>query len=668
MVTEARDRGGIEGLEAMAGLIGQTGLKTAIQYVERVDLMEAQKCVLVSPDGRGWCLIVPSFLDGDRQIIPFGYVVSDAGQFKSYSGRLILIEQKAAASEVGTEHMKYGHRLDWFWAPVVKYWRGFSEVIIATLFINLLALAIPLYTLNVYDRVVINFSQDTLIVLTSGVIFALLFDFLFKTIRSYVLERVAEDVGKKYDFALMERFLNLKGAGNLLSIGEQASVFRELQGIREFYTSRLAPAFADLPFSLLFIFIIYLLSPPLALVPICVSVLVVLANWAVHIPVKRLTEQYFVSNQTKTSALIELLGGIQTLKIFNAKGDGLFRWLSVTGQTARATRLNHFLMSMVGNFSMLLSQSGHVLVIFFGVYQIQQGNLTIGGLIACTILASRAMAPVINVSSNIARIRQCNDVLQAIDNVYKLPSEEDEDSGKAEKGPFDGNIGLLDVSFIYQSQERPALENITLEIPAKQKIGMIGKTAAGKSTLARLIAGILTPGSGEITLDGYQYSAIPVSELRRTVAYVPQEPYIFRGTIKRNIILGRHNVTDEDFERAVRLSGLDIVTEQTGQGFDMEVGENGDRLSGGQRQAISLARALVSDPAVIVFDEPTTGMDSALEQRVKTELAEYIQSKTFIMITHRTPLLSLVDRIVFLDKGRIVADGPRDEILAKLSA
>lgn len=583
-----------------------------------------------------------------------------------YSGDILYIKASPTETVLDIEHMNAKHALDWFWSPIVTYWSRYSEVLISSFFMNVLVLATPIYTLNVYDRVVVHFVEETLLVLTLGVLTAIFFDFIFRTIRTYLLERIAEDIGARYDFDLMHRLMRIKTSQLHISIGELANLFRELQGIRDFYSSRLVPTLVDLPFILLFFFVIYLLAPPLVIVPITASAVIIVMNLLIHIPVKLMTQEYFSSIQSKSALLIETLAGLGTIKMFNAVGSRLLKWDVDVKRAARITRHTNFSMSLISNISLFVSQFAHVFLVFYGVYQIQEGNLTVGGLISASIISGRAIAPVMNLSGLLARLKQTNDVLKAIDNVYKIPYEDENEARKSPKGPYKGNLQIRNVSFQYAGQNKPALREVSLDIKAGDRIALIGKTAAGKTTLAKIIGGFLEPGAGNLILDNIEYEAIPGSELRRSIAYVPQDPFFFNGTIRHNILLGRENISDELLDEAIRVSGLDIVMQQTAKGLDSDVGQLGSHLSGGQKQAISLARAIVTDPQILIFDEPTTGMDSALEQRVKSELAKYLKKRTFIMITHRTTLLALVNRIVMLDNSIVIADGPTQEVLAKL--
>lgn len=587
---------------------------------------------------------------------------------KSYDGVAILFFPRETQTSLDLDNMKVGHVIDWFWQPIMSFWGKYAEVILCSLFINLLALAVPLFTMNVYDRVVINFAQETLVVLTIGVVIALCFDMFFKIMRSYILERIASRISVRHDYDLMERLMHIKDVDIGLSVGEKTNLFRELQGLREFYAARLVPTMVDIPFFILFVLVIYVISPALAIIPVVAAAVIFIINMAAQMPVNRTTEEHFTVMQSKSTALVELLGGITTTKILNAAGYKLMQWNITSENASEAAFNNNFIGASVANLTYLAGQIAYVCVIFMGVYQIQDGGLTVGGLIACTIIYSRAIGPVSNFSSVIIKLKQSRDVLETIDKIFQLPHEDIKSRRKGSKGPFKGKILIEDLSYQYPGQTRVALYKNNLQIEPGEHIAIIGQTGAGKTTLSKIVAGLISPQEGNIFLDGYVYSAIAESELHRSVGYVPQDPFFFNGTIRENILMGQHMASDDALlNQVVQFSGLDLVMQQTGEGLDMDVGEQGKKLSGGQKQAISLARAMIRNPQLLVFDEPTTGMDNALEARVKASLTEFIKNKTFIMVTHRTSLLPLVDRIILMDRGKIVADGPRDEIIQKLS-
>ncbi len=623
-------------------------------------------CLVQLADG-SFRVHFPQKTHGGKIYKPAEGMVEERIEDLDFGGQIHIMTPKKAKTDMSVSHMIRGHAIDWFWQPIVSYWPRYAEIILCSLFINLFIVALPLFTMNVYDRVVPNYATSTLIALTAGISLALIFDFFFKAARSYILDRVAARVGAQYDFELMERLLHVKTQEIKLTLGEKVNIFRELQGIRDFYASRLAPTIVDLPFLFLFLAIIFMISPVLVLVPVIGSGIIFIMNFILQIPNNRATEQYFASMQSKSTVLVETLSGLETFRMFNAVGSRLFRWNIAATRAAEAARYNLFIRGNISNFSMTMLHFVHVFVVFLGVFEIQAGNLTVGGLISCTILSGRAIAPVMGLSNVIANLRQSLDVLKTIDKMFQLPHEQDIIAHTSPKGPFQGKVELRGVTYQYAAQTRSAVADASFLIEPGHRVGFIGRTGAGKSTTAKLISGFLEPQSGEILIDDFSLNSISPTELRRTIGIVPQKSFFFDGTIRENVLVGREDVDKKAFDRAVELSGLDIVMKQTGQGLDMNVGENGERLSGGQQQSISLARAFVRDPKILIFDEPTSGMDSVIEGRVREALNEFLKDRTFLMVTHRTTLLSLVDSLIFMDNGRVALQGPRDDVLKKLS-
>lgn len=587
---------------------------------------------------------------------------------KNYAGYVITVSPRHGGSAMDTTHMGRGHAVDWFWQPIKDYWPNYMEIILCTLFINLFVIALPLYTLNVYDRVIPNFSESTLFALSTGICIALCFDFMFKITRSFILQHIAARIGPQYDFDLMERFMLLDPGKVPFSVGEKTSLFHQLQGLKDFYAIQIAPMFVDLPFFFLFMAVIYMINPALVVVPLTAAALMFAINMAAQIPINRATEKYFSAVQNKSSLMVETLAGAQTFRMFNAVGNRLYRWNLSSTRVAERSRHTQGVMSTVQSLSQLIMHGVHIFVVFLGVYQIQNGDLTIGGLIACSIIAGRSMGPIVGLSGILGRLSEMKDILTTIDKVYQIPFEGDNQTHKDPKGPFKGQVVLRNVSFTYPGQKRPALYGINLNVSAGDRMAFIGRSGAGKSTLSKVIGGLLEPQAGDVFLDDYAYDVVPSTELRRTIGFVPQDPFFVEGTIKENILLGREDISSERFEKAVHMSGLEKIMQQTGYGVDKEVGEDGGMLSGGQRQAVALARALVRDYKVLILDEPVSGIDKGIEEYVKRGINEYLEDgRTFIMITHRTSLLSLVNRLVMLDMGRMIADGPRDEVLKHIS-
>lgn len=583
------------------------------------------------------------------------------------TGRVIVLMPKRAETATATEHMEASRPIDWFWQPILKFTPNFLEVVLCTLFINLLVIALPLFTLNVYDAVVPNLAMSTLTVLALGVGIAIVFDVLLKSARTSTLERIAARTSVQFDSSLMQRLLGIQEEKMHLSVGERCNLFRELQGLRDFYATRLVPALVDFPFFLLFVFVIYLISPVLTLVPIGIAVAILVLNSLVQIPVKRSTRSLFSSNQEKSSMMVELLGGSIALKQLNATGSCLNRWNISTEQAAEASRQNQRWISFGQHGSLGLMQLNHVLIVVVGVYQIQSGSLTVGGLVASTILASRTIAPILNLHSVVARWTQSRDCLKTIDDMFARPVDRSESRvlpGKALRG----SIEVSDFSYRYPDQSGTAVKSVNLSIRAGEHLCLIGPSGAGKSTLARAIAGALVAEHGRISIDSYDYTALTAARLRSSIALIPQHPFFMAGTVRENVLLGIPHCSEERLEKAASLSGLDQVLAGSGSGLDTEIGENGRFLSGGQKQAISIARAILRDSRVLVFDEPTNGLDSALERHFMDTMKTFTRNRTLIMVTHRMSLVSLVDRVVVMDKGVIVADDSRETVMQRFSA
>ncbi|MEM9743353.1 MAG: ATP-binding cassette domain-containing protein [Pseudomonadota bacterium] len=584
----------------------------------------------------------------------------------------LIVRPRRERHAASTDHMLQERGIDWFWRPLASFWPRFAEVFVCSILINLFVLLLPLFTLNVYDQVIPNFAEETLIVLCVGIGIALLFDLALKSIRSYVLEMVAARVGATFDGELMGQMLSVRPEQLTLSIGERLSLFRELQGIREFYAAKLVPTVVDLPFFVLFIAVIYVISPTLAVVPVAVALLVLATSALIQLPINRATASQFAALQHKSSALLETLAQAPTIRSHNAVGHRRFRWNSIADASAQSARYSQFLFATSQNLALTFVHAVHVLIVLVGVYQIQEGVLTIGGLIACTILAGRAMAPIVNVGGVVARWRQSRDVLKSIDAVFDLPREpgaEDQDSGAQDLST--PCLVTRHLSYSYPGASRPALDDVSLSINAGEHIALIGPSGAGKSTLAGLLGGVLTQYTGTLHIAGVDRLKIAPAALRDAVAFVPQQPQLISGTIRDNITLGLDVVEPAALAEACHVSALNDLLTDTELGLDTPVGgdRGGDRggLSGGQLQAVCLARAIVRDPRVIIFDEPATGLDAAVEQQVRSRLQSYLKGRTLIMITHRTSLLALVERLVLLERGRVVADGPKADVLARFT-
>jgi len=616
-----------------------------------------------------FAVVMPGVNGGHDLVLPgqAPILLTDEHLDSWVGGRVIVLMPKQGATATETEHMNKDRSIDWFWHPILKYTPNFGEVVVCTVFINLLVVALPLFTLNVYDAVVPNLAMSTLTVLALGVGIAIVFDVVLKTARTSILERIAARTGVQFDSTLMQRMLGVREEQMQLSVGERCNLFRELQGLRDFYATKLVPALVDFPFFLLFLLVIYMISPALTFVPLGIATTILLLNAIVQIPVKRSTKALFSSMQEKSSMMVEMLSGSVAIKQLNATGASLNSWNITSEQAAEAARKSQRWVSFGQHGSLGLMQLNHVLIVVVGVYQIQAGSLTIGGLVAATILASRTIAPIMNLHSVIARWTQSRDCLKTIDKLFTC--DVDRTDSKVSPGQaLKGDIDVRGLSYTYPEQSKPAIRQINLNIKAGENLCLIGPSGAGKSTLARAIAGALTPTEGQVCIDGYDYQAMTSARIRDSIALIPQNPFFIAGTVRDNLLMGIKHCTDEQIAKATELGGVDLVLANSGSGLDTEVGENGRNLSGGQKQAISIARAILRDTRVLVFDEPTTGLDSALENHFMKTMKSFARDRTLIMVTHKMSLVSLVDRVVLMDKGLVMADDETSAVMKRLSA
>lgn len=554
--------------------------------------------------------------------------------------------------------------MSWFIEPIKASYKAYIEVGILSFFINIFALALPLFTMNVYNRIIPNFATDTLYVLGGGVMIIFFFEIALKMARVYILDNTGKKIGIHLEEILLERMLGVKTQYDKLLSGTKANLFKELAQIKEFFTSRTLVQILDLPFFFIAVFVIYLISPTIALIPLIAGIIMIAFNLLMQIPLATLAHEQFKKAQTKHGYLVETIQGRDAIKLVNGHTHRLFTWNRVVAFYETIGEKLQLLHHMTANSSYTIIQFVTLLVVGVGVFEIQLKELNVGGLIAVTILSSRAMVPIVNISGVLLNYKKMKDSLASINEFWHLPREVDENT-QLGLGILKGEIEFKDVTYFYQRSNYSSLDKVNLKIRAGEKVGIIGQTGAGKSTLMRLIAMLDTPTHGNIYLDGISTQTLHPVEVRQNIGVMPQNPFMFAGTLAENIALSR-TISKEEISKLVHLTGLEELIKKGGVGDSLEIGENGDNLSTGQKHLVALARALVNDPNILILDEPTTGLDIGLENSVIERLSSIVEDKTLILITHRFSALKLVDRVIVVNEGRIVADGPRDAILQKL--
>lgn len=627
-------------------------------------------CVLLLKGNKA-CILLDIINDNEAEVI---FPETGVGAIRLGLEELYLIYE--GMSIFAKPLYKYDHRsMDikinrpkaWFWGTLIQFWPIYSQVALAALLVNLFAMATPLFTMNVYDRVVPNNAMETLWVLALGIFLIFGFDFILRMLRVYFVDVAGKNADIILASRIFEKVMGIKMATRPDSAGSFANQLREFETLREFFSSATLVVLVDIPFVFIFIGLIYIIGGPMAIVPIVSIPFILISSFIAQVPLRNWVRKNFREGAQKHALLVESIHGIETIKTYGAEGKMQRDWETFVSQAANSSNRTRLISSMAQNFSSFIQNLSYISTIILGVYLISSGNLTMGALIACSILNARTLAPLSQVVGILVKINQSITALQALNKIISLPEERPPGVTFLHRPRLDGNIEFKNVDFSYPGQEIKALNGLSLKIKTGEKVGVIGRIGSGKSTIEKLILGLYEPQTGTVLMDDTDIRQLDPADLRANIGYVPQDIYHFYGTVRDNIILGNDDVDDASLIKAAQSSGvMDFITFQP-KGFDMPVGEGGISLSGGQRQSIAIARALLRDPPIYVFDEPSAMMDHYSEAKLMMRLRDIMSGKTLILVTHRASLLALVDRLLVIDNGRIVADGPRDQVLKALS-
>lgn len=584
-----------------------------------------------------------------------------------YTGYAFFVRPVARADErAGSAVINTAQ--DWFWGSLKSNWKIYQEVIVATVMINVFALASTLYIMNVYDRVIPNSAYETLWVLSLGALIVYTFDFIMKNMRSYFLDVAGRKADVKISAKLFEQLLGMTLAARPASAGVLASNMREFETIRDFFTSATMTAVVDVPFALFFIIIIAIIAGPLAIVPLVAIPIVMAAGWWLQGPMQRIIKQSMHESALKNALLFEVITGLETIKTQASEGHVQRRWEELVEKGSRTAVRSRKVASFALNFSMYIQQITTIAVVIAGVYMISNAMLTQGALVASVILVGRALGPISQVAGLLTRYNQSKEALHQLQELMKRPVERPADKHFISMPRVHGKVEFRDVTFKYPGQTHPALQHFNLTVEPGEHIGIIGAVGSGKTTIERLLLNLYQPETGAVLLDGTDVRQMEPGDLRRNIGAVQQSPNLFYGSVRENITMGHETAPDRAVLRAAELSGVMEFLRDSEKGLDTQVGERGEALSGGQRQAVAIARALLYDPPVMILDEPTASMDPASENRLLRRLAVLTQGKTTILITHKGSMLQLVDKLILVDRGRLIAYGPKDEVIRKLQS
>jgi ATP-binding cassette, subfamily C, bacterial LapB len=565
-----------------------------------------------------------------------------------------------------TPEVRAGRHNHWFWGVIAESRPLYNDVLLAALLANLFALGMPLFTMNVYDRVVPNHAFETLWVLAIGLLLMLVSDLVLRTMRGRFVDLASSRADVKLSAFIMERVLGTRMEQRPASAGSFASNLRAFESVRDFIGSATVVAFIDLPFALIFMVVIGWISW-MMLIPLTVgAAIMVFYALAVQGRMHELAETTYRAGAQRNATLIEGLVGFETIKALAAEAPIQRKWEKSAALLARVGAQLRLLSSTASNTSGFVQQFINLAIVIVGVYLISERELTMGGLIACTMLASRAMAPVGQVAGLLVQYHTAATALTSLNEMMARDVERPEDTNFISRGVLKGAIDFRDVSFSYPGQSEPSLRNLNFSIKPGEKVAILGRIGSGKTTLEKLILGLYLPTQGAVLVDGIDLRQLDPAELRRQIGYVQQDVMLFYGSLRDNIIMGAPLADDAAIVKAAEIGGIISLVNQHPKGFDMLVGERGESLSGGQRQGVAIARAVINDPPILLLDEPTSSMDFSSEDDIKRRLTEYAKGKTVILISHRTSLLDLADRIIVMDGGRIMADGPKDQVVTAL--
>lgn len=582
-----------------------------------------------------------------------------------YSG-LAAIVQPRFHFDSRTPNIRQTRGQHWFWSAIFNNWRLYRDALLAALLVNVFALVIPLYSMNVYDRVVPNHAIETLWVLSIGALLALLFDFALRSIRAYIIDTASKRVDVTLSGRIMERVLGVKFASRPVSVGSFAANLRAFEGVRDFIASASVTTFIDLPFVLLFLLALLWISPWMILPAVLGMALVIGAAFFTQAKMHELTETTYRASAQRNAVLIESLVGLETLKTLGAEGEIQRRWERATLFIAQISARTRLLSASTMNFAQAIQQSINIVTIMLGVYLLTDNAISMGGIIAASMISGRALAPLGQVAGLMMQFQHARTGLDAINNQMALPVERPEGASFVHRSHLHGDIEFKNVSFSYPQSEQKALQDVSFRVKAGEKLGIIGRIGSGKTTLEKLILGLYQPTEGAVLIDGVDARQIDPAELRRAIGFVPQDITLFYGSLKENIAMGSPLADDGAILTAAEIAGITSFVNAHPQGFDMPIGERGESLSGGQRQGVAIARAVLNDPPMLVLDEPTSSMDHQSEEQLKRRLRDFAAHKTLLLVTHRTSLLDLVDRLIVIDQGVIVADGPKSTVIEAL--
>lgn len=639
----------------------RAGMQAAFGALPLADLTASLAPAILLMQGEGAVVFHGHSAKGQMQVFDPSIAqtigeIDEKALADSYSGYAIVLRR--AHRDTGQTNGT-GARGHWFWGALAANRWAYIQVLLAAVLANFLALTTSVFTMVVYDRILPNEATESLIALTIGVGIALLFDFLIRSLRAGFIDRAGQRADLAMGRRVFDQLLDVQMQARMGSTGAMASTLREFETLRDFFTSASLVALVDLPFVFLFIFVIHLIGGPLALVPGIAVPIVLLVGLMVQPILAGLAQRSFTDGQTKQSVLVETLAGLETIKATGAGPRMRARWDAALTRAAdhglRARAVAQFAL----NSTAFTQQAAQVLIVFYGVFLISDGLASMGALIACVILTGRCLAPLAQLAQTLTRANQARSSYRAINALMQAQSERPDTRSWISRPVLQGQIAFENVGFTYPEQLTETLRDVSFSIAPGEKVAILGRIGSGKSTIARLLLGLYQPSRGAVRVDGVDIRQIDPGDLRRNIGSVLQDVWLFSGTVRENIAIGAQHPQDRDILHAAQIAGVEDFIARHPAGYDLNLAERGEGLSGGQKQAIALARALVGQPPILLLDEPTSAMDVQNEAQVIAQLKAHCADCTMVIVTHRPSLLELVDRVIVIEGGKVAADGPK---------
>lgn len=555
---------------------------------------------------------------------------------------------------------------DWFVFAIRKHRGIFIEGVFATFMISIIGLASSIYTMQVYDRVLPTKGYSTLWVLTVGVLIAVILEFAMKQVRMHMVDRASKSIDLELSAVFFGKALDIRMDARPSTVGTFASQIRHFESVRNFMTSSTLFILADVPFALFFIFVIYMIAGPVALVPLIAVPLGFLSGYLAQSKVEKLTLHNMTESNRKNGLLIEAIDGIESIKAAGGEWKMLDRYRNLSALIADSDIKLKDLMARVSNITQVLQQLNYVALIAAGAYAVTSGNLTQGGLIACSIISARAFGPFLQITNMLVQWKRAKIALKSLDSIMAMPSDRSPQQRLVVPETCAGNLRMENVLFAYR-EDKPTLEVPQIKFSPGERVAVIGSVGSGKSTLIKLLSGLFKPKSGAVFLDDMNIDTLAPEFVREHIGYLPQDVRLFNGTLRENLVMGVPTPSDGVILKAAKLTGLDQVIQNHPKGLELEITEGGRGLSGGQRQLVGLTRLLIAQPKILLLDEPTASMDNQLEALLMKHFFQEISpTSILIIVTHKLGILPLVDRVIIVEKGQIVMDGPRDAVLAAM--